>query len=68
MLFLKKNPFEMLTATLCFRFKGKIIHSHDYKHASGYEDKRIVIIGIGNSGGDAAVELSRVASQVLYSM
>ena len=48
-----------------FRFKGKIIHSHDYKHSAGYEDKRIVIVGIGNSGGDAAVELSRVASQVI---
>ena len=48
-----------------FRFKGKVLHSHDYKHMSGFEDKRILIIGIGNSGGDAAVELSRVASQVL---
>ena len=47
-----------------FRFKGHVLHSHDYKHMSGFEDKRILIIGIGNSGGDAAVELSRVASQV----
>ncbi|KAK3602192.1 hypothetical protein CHS0354_004708 [Potamilus streckersoni] len=49
------------------RFKGKVIHSHDYKDSRGYEGKRIVIIGIGNSGGDAAVELSRVASQVCLS-
>ena len=47
-----------------FRFKGRVVHSHDYKNSTGFEDKRIVIIGIGNSGGDAAVELSRVASQV----
>lgn len=46
------------------RFKGEIVHSHDYKTLTGYEDKRIVVIGIGNSGGDAAVELSRVANQV----
>ena len=46
------------------KFKGKIIHSHDYKTLTGYEDKRVVIIGIGNSGGDAAVELSRVAKNV----
>lgn len=45
-------------------FKGEIVHSHDYKTLMGYEDKRIVVIGIGNSGGDAAVELSRVAKQV----
>ncbi|XP_062577187.1 flavin-containing monooxygenase 5-like [Saccostrea cucullata] len=49
------------------KFKGEIIHSHDYKTLKGYEDKRIVIIGIGNSGGDAAVELSRVANQVFLS-
>lgn len=49
------------------KFKGEVIHSHDYKHSKGYEDKRILIIGIGNSGGDAAVELSRVASQVYLS-
>ncbi|WAR30988.1 FMO5-like protein, partial [Mya arenaria] len=48
-------------------FKGKIIHSHDYKNSLSYEDKRVVIVGIGNSGGDAAVELSRVASQVFLS-
>lgn len=47
-------------------FKGEIIHSHDYKTLTGYEDKRIVVIGIGNSGGDAAVELSRVAKQVVH--
>ncbi|KAK3087078.1 hypothetical protein FSP39_001367 [Pinctada imbricata] len=49
------------------KFKGKVIHSHDYKDSRGYEDKRIVVVGIGNSGGDAAVELSRVASQVYLS-
>ncbi|XP_076090536.1 flavin-containing monooxygenase 5-like isoform X2 [Mytilus galloprovincialis] len=48
-------------------FKGKVIHSHDYRHQAGFEDKRIVVIGIGNSGGDMAVELSRVASQVFIS-
>ncbi|KAK3087719.1 hypothetical protein FSP39_009588 [Pinctada imbricata] len=44
-------------------FKGKVVHSHDYKDFHGYEDKRVVVVGIGNSGGDASVELSRVASQ-----
>ncbi|XP_052092344.1 flavin-containing monooxygenase 5-like [Mytilus californianus] len=48
-------------------FKGKVLHSHDYKHTAGYEEKRVVVVGIGNSGGDAAVELSRVASQTFLS-
>lgn len=45
-------------------FKGRIIHSHSYKDHRGYEDKVVVVVGIGNSGGDVAVELSRIAKQV----
>ena len=41
-----------------------MLHTHDYKQPSGYEDKRIVVIDIGNSAGDAAVELARCAKQV----
>ncbi|OWF49921.1 Dimethylaniline monooxygenase [N-oxide-forming] 5 [Mizuhopecten yessoensis] len=48
-------------------FKGKVIHSHDYKTPYQYENKRIVVVGIGNSGGDVAVELSSVTSQVYLS-
>ncbi|KAK7094774.1 flavin-containing monooxygenase 5-like [Littorina saxatilis] len=40
-------------------FKGEVIHSHDYREPSRFMDKRMLIIGIGNSGGDMAVELSR---------
>lgn len=48
-------------------FKGRIIHSHDYKTYQGYEEKNVVVVGIGNSGGDCAVELSRVSKQVYLS-
>eukprot|EP00058_Branchiostoma_floridae_P002734 XP_002588222.1 hypothetical protein BRAFLDRAFT_113828 [Branchiostoma floridae] len=48
-------------------FQGKTMHSHDYKDQHGFENKRVVIIGIGNSGGDIAVELSRHAKQVYLS-
>lgn len=48
-------------------FRGKILHSHDYRDFHGFEDKKIVVVGIGNSGADAAVELSHVASQVYLS-
>ena len=41
-----------------------VVHTHDYKDYHGYDDKRVVVVGIGNSGGDVAVELSRIASQV----
>ncbi|XP_069087714.1 flavin-containing monooxygenase 5-like isoform X1 [Pleurodeles waltl] len=49
------------------KFKGQYFHSRDYKNPEAFEGKRIIIIGIGNSGGDLAVELSRTASQVFLS-
>ncbi|XP_069121137.1 flavin-containing monooxygenase 5-like [Argopecten irradians] len=48
-------------------FKGSITHTHDYKSWEGYKDKKVVVVGVGNSGGDVAVELSNVASKVFLS-
>ncbi|XP_053389860.1 flavin-containing monooxygenase 5-like, partial [Mercenaria mercenaria] len=48
-------------------FKGSVTHTHDYKDYHGYEDKNVLIIGIGNSGGDVATELSRISSQIFLS-
>uniref|UniRef100_A0A671MGC9 Flavin-containing monooxygenase n=1 Tax=Sinocyclocheilus anshuiensis TaxID=1608454 RepID=A0A671MGC9_9TELE len=48
-------------------FKGKFFHSRDYKNPEEWRGKRVVVIGIGNSGGDIAVELSRMAKQVYLS-
>ncbi|XP_028977648.1 dimethylaniline monooxygenase [N-oxide-forming] 5 isoform X2 [Esox lucius] len=48
-------------------FEGQYIHSRDYKTAEDWKGKRVVVIGIGNSGGDIAVELSRVSKQVFLS-
>lgn len=41
-------------------FKGEIVYLYDYKIFMGYEDKWIVVIGIGNLGGDVVVEFSCV--------
>lgn len=49
------------------RFKGQVIHTHSYKDCKPFEDKRVVIVGIGNSGGDIAVELGRASSKVYLS-
>ncbi|XP_004688177.1 PREDICTED: dimethylaniline monooxygenase [N-oxide-forming] 4 [Condylura cristata] len=48
-------------------FKGQILHSQDYKTPEDFQGKRVLVIGLGNTGGDVAVELSRTASQVLLS-
>ncbi|XP_075944653.1 flavin-containing monooxygenase 5-like [Anarhichas minor] len=48
-------------------FKGKFFHSRDYKTPEEWRHKKVVVIGIGNSGGDIAVELSRVTKQLYLS-
>ncbi|XP_076728942.2 dimethylaniline monooxygenase [N-oxide-forming] 4 isoform X2 [Callospermophilus lateralis] len=48
-------------------FKGRILHSQEYKSPEGFQGKRVLVIGLGNTGGDIAVELSRTAAQVLLS-
>lgn len=46
------------------KFKGQYFHSRDYKNPVGFTGKRVIVIGIGNSGGDLAVEISHTAKQV----
>ncbi|KAG2461387.1 FMO5 monooxygenase, partial [Polypterus senegalus] len=48
-------------------FQGEYFHSREYKGPEKFLGKRVVVIGIGNSGGDLAVELSRIADQVFLS-
>ena len=36
------------------------LHSHDYKTFDGFEGKRVLVLGIGNSACDIAVETSKV--------
>ncbi|XP_064139002.1 flavin-containing monooxygenase 2 isoform X2 [Loxodonta africana] len=50
------------------RFKGQYFHSRQYKHPEGFEGKRILVIGMGNSASDIAVELSKKAAQVFISL
>ncbi|CAH2311802.1 dimethylaniline monooxygenase [N-oxide-forming] 2-like [Pelobates cultripes] len=49
------------------RFKGEYFHSRQYKNSHGFEGKRVLIVGMGNSAADIAVEISRTASQVFLS-
>ncbi|XP_060070817.1 flavin-containing monooxygenase 5-like [Ylistrum balloti] len=48
-------------------FKGTITHTHDFKSTDDYVNKKVVVVGVGNSGGDVAVELSRFASKLFLS-
>ncbi|XP_078499056.1 flavin-containing monooxygenase 1-like isoform X2 [Lissotriton helveticus] len=49
------------------RFKGKCFHSQEYKYPDGFKGKRVLVVGIGNSGADIATELSHVSAKVLLS-
>lgn len=46
------------------KFNGKLIHTQQYKDSRGFEDKRVLVVGIGNSAADAAVDISDVTRQV----
>jgi len=39
------------------------LHSHDFKRAAPFADKRVLVIGGGNSACDIAVETSRVSAR-----
>lgn len=47
-------------------FTGTCIHSRDYKDGSAFAEKRVMVVGIGNSGGDIASEISRHAAKVRW--
>uniref|UniRef100_A0A8C8S6H1 Flavin-containing monooxygenase n=1 Tax=Pelusios castaneus TaxID=367368 RepID=A0A8C8S6H1_9SAUR len=49
------------------KFKGSYFHSREYKEPDKFKGKRVLVIGLGNSGSDIAVELSHTASQVYLS-
>ncbi|NXI21661.1 FMO4 monooxygenase, partial [Sterrhoptilus dennistouni] len=49
------------------RFKGQQLHSREYREVQTFRGKRVLVVGIGNTGGDLSVELSRVAAKVFLS-
>lgn len=42
-------------------FDGEVMHSHDYRTPDGFEDRNVLVLGIGNSAVDIACETSRVS-------
>lgn len=55
------------TAQFPGEFDGQALHSHFYKTPDQFADKRVLIIGIGNSGCDIACDISRVAAETVLS-
>ncbi|XP_053105805.1 dimethylaniline monooxygenase [N-oxide-forming] 2-like isoform X1 [Hemicordylus capensis] len=49
------------------KFKGNYLHSQKYKDPEVFQGKTVVIIGMGNSAADLAVEICRKAKKVSIS-
>ncbi|MDE2331575.1 MAG: NAD(P)/FAD-dependent oxidoreductase, partial [Bradyrhizobium sp.] len=39
-------------------YRGSIVHSSDYRNPPPYAGKRVLVVGVGNSGGDIALDLA----------
>jgi hypothetical protein len=49
-------------------FAGAQIHAHDYRTPDVLEGRRVLVLGIGNSACDIAVESSRIADRTFLAM
>ncbi len=49
-------------------FAGEVLHSRDFKRAERFRDRRVLVIGGGNSACDIAVDISRVALRTCISL
>jgi thioredoxin reductase len=50
------------------QFGGEQIHAHHYREAEVLRGKRVLVLGIGNSATDIAVESSRIGDATFISM
>lgn len=48
-------------------FKGKQIHSHDYRRPEMFRGKKVLVVGAGPSGIDISQEISKCAAKVFWS-
>lgn len=62
------HHWDPVTPTYPGDFSGEVLHSHQYKKASAFAGKKVLVVGGGNSACDLAVEISRIAPQTCISM
>jgi len=49
-------------------YEGEQLHAHHYREPAVLEGKRVLVLGIGNSAVDIAVESSRIAEKTFIAM
>ena len=45
-------------------YQGPVVHSSDYRNPDAYKDKRVLVVGFGNSGGEIALDLANAGVDV----
>src|SRR5207244_8183372 len=38
-------------------FRGRVLHSSEYKSGAEFKGRRVLVVGFGNSGGEIAIDL-----------
>ena len=46
------------------RFRGRVMHSVEYRRPAGYAGRRVLVVGVGNSGGEIGSELANAGATV----
>jgi len=46
------------------RFRGRVIHSVEYRRPGPFRGRRVLVVGVGNSGGEIASELAASGATV----
>jgi indole-3-pyruvate monooxygenase len=46
------------------RFQGRILHSSCYRNGGPFRGQRVLVVGLGNSGGEIAIDLHEHGAQV----
>ena len=45
-------------------FRGRVMHSVEYRRPAGFEGRRVLVVGVGNSGGEIGSELANFGAKV----
>ena len=46
------------------RFRGRVMHSVEYRRPAEFANRRVLVVGVGNSGGEIASELADSGARV----
>lgn len=49
-------------------FEGEIIHSSEYRNGNPFKEKKVLVVGFGNSGGEIAIDLCEHGADVSLSV